>query len=102
MPLHQRTVVLLQGSCALMAVAFAACGLGDARADVPMLTRHASFDGDLAMRVWTGGSNSFVGSARRLEADRGNRDDVEASRRSDIARPAGEALFTDGFQPSAH
>jgi len=51
---HRRSIVALQGLRALMVIACAACGIASGRADVPMLSRHASFEGDLGMRTWTG------------------------------------------------
>ena len=105
MVFRRRTIVLLQGSRALVALAIAASGVDVACADVPMLTRHASFDGDLALRAWTGGSDSVVGLAAFSPATLGGRGDSGSPVRTAIAHPAGEAtresVFTDGFQPPA-
>jgi len=105
MVFRRRTIVTLQGSRALAALAIAASCIGVACADVPMLTRHASFDGDLALRTWTGGSESVVDLAAFSQATLGGRGDARSPVRTAIAHPAGEAMlesvFTDGFQPPA-
>jgi hypothetical protein len=99
MILERRAVVLLHSSCTLMTFAFAASCVEVARADVPMLSRHASFDGDVAVHTWPAGTQVDVGPVRRTEDVAGGRSYASQRGSAAVAGWTSDALFADGFQP---
>jgi len=99
---HADAGIAARGSLGFLVVAFAACAIDVARADVPMLTRHASFDGDHAVRPGVNGVEPVVGLPAPGERFAGD-DGVEAALAVPLGidRRAPDAMFTDGFQPPA-
>jgi len=97
---HPDAGIAARGSLGFLVLAFAACAIDAAHADVPMLTRHASFDGDHVVRGGAGGVERTAGLPRAGERFA---DGVEAALAvpAGIDRHASDAMFTDGFQPPA-
>jgi hypothetical protein len=101
---HPDAGIAARGSLGFLVLAFAACAVDVARADVPMLTRHASFDGDHAARDGKSGVGPVVGSSAPGGRFTGDGDGGAATAQAfpaGIDHHAPDAMFTDGFQPPA-
>jgi hypothetical protein len=99
---HPDAGIAARGSLGFLVLAFAACAVDVVRADVPMLTRHASFDGDHAARAGKSGVEPVLGSSAPGERFAGDGGFATAQAfPAGIDRHAPDAMFTDGFQPPA-